>query len=139
MNVNDLKKVVPIPTGGKVFVSAHKEEKVAKSGIILVNAASELLDVQEVVQVGEYMVMDKEGIIKPGDVVKINFDAPHFYRKRTSKSYQTKPDNESLQDTVVGQNLEFNIKIYTFAGQDLLLIDKSDIEFVWKKEDINKK
>lgn len=140
-NFND---VMPIPTAQKMFVTANKHESFkTESGILIPDGAAnvELLDVQEVAEVGLYIkaeLQNHQVTVEPGDLVHINFESPSFWKRKTTDKYADRMDGSGIQDTERSSMKVFGVPMYTFNGVDYLLVDKNDIDFIWKKESLIK-
>jgi len=139
--MKNFKDVVPVPGGQKVFVTAKSREDLkTKTGIIIPDGAKqiELLDVQEVVEVGLYLHAEKQNnllTIEPGDTVKINWESPHFYKPKTKDAFEKRKNG--VEDTVRSTEFEFTVPMATFNGRDVLLVDKNDIDWVWKADTLS--
>jgi co-chaperonin GroES (HSP10) len=138
-SIND---VMPIPTGQKMFVTADKNETFkTETGLIIPDGAAhvELLDVQTVAEVGLYMkaeAQNKQVTVEPGDIVHINWNSKSFWKPKTTDRFADRMDGSGIQDTERSTRMEFSVPMYTFEGVDYLLIDKNDIDFLWKKDSL---
>jgi len=138
-SIND---VMPVPTGQKMFVTANKNETFkTETGLIIPDGAAnvELLDVQTVAEVGLYMkaeAQNKQVTVEPGDIVHINWDSKSFWKPKKTDKFVDRMDGSGIQDTERSTRMEFGVPMYTFDNIDYLLIDKNDIDFVWKLDSL---
>lgn len=140
--MKDFNDVLPIPMGQKMLVTCNKEERfTTETGLIIPEGAMnvELLDVQTVVEVGLYLKAEANNgqtTIEPGDVVNINFNSPSFWRKKKTTKFADRYDGSGVQDQELGSTMEFVVKMYTIKGEDYILVDKNDLEWVWKADSL---
>jgi hypothetical protein len=79
---------------------------------------------------------NKQVTVEPGDIVHINWNSKSFWKPKTTDRFADRMDGSGIQDTERSTRMEFSVPMYTFEGVDYLLIDKNDIDFLWKKDSL---
>lgn len=117
MEINQLKKIKPMYTRIVTTMDMYLEDQVGPSGLIDVTKLKKgIKEYQTVLSVGTTVRSVKEG-----DVVCIN---PDRYAVRKYSENSVKGD--VLENSIV----KYNFNVVNIGGEDCLLLDEADVEFI---------